>query len=124
MASPKAADFPLPREAVKATVDRSVFSAMASMKVRTDFAYVCCHQRHLNEDTRHNILDRSSCIFRLKSPLADGLSATFSILPTPSVIRLVLVGVLEEYRNMPHSLTVRPSQHFQSCLREIEHETI
>jgi len=36
---PSAADFPLPLPAVRATVDRSVFSLMASINVRTAFAW-------------------------------------------------------------------------------------
>lgn len=36
---PSAADFPLPLPAVSATVDRRVFSLIASMKVSTAFAW-------------------------------------------------------------------------------------
>lgn len=36
IATPKAADFPLPRAAVRETVLRRVFSAIASMNVRTE----------------------------------------------------------------------------------------
>lgn len=39
MATPRAADFPLPRAAVSATVLRNVFSEIASRKVITAFAY-------------------------------------------------------------------------------------
>lgn len=35
---PRAADFPLPREAVKDTVDLRVFSEIASINVSNDFA--------------------------------------------------------------------------------------
>jgi len=42
-ASPSAADFPRPREAVSETVDRSVFSEMASINLRT--ALACAKQK-------------------------------------------------------------------------------
>ena len=41
IATPKAADFPRPRAAVRDTVLLKVFSVILSMKVRIAFAYLC-----------------------------------------------------------------------------------